>query len=127
MPAHGFPVTKPEVLEYVKRLAEAIHKRRRNPVPAQSGSVLRDGWWERDRRIFSDTHPVTRDLEGRWPSYLNETRREALRDCPDCPGLLVIDTSSEVCLGGRYVKLPHDPCPRCLSLAEDIKSGAKLH
>ncbi|MDR1308763.1 MAG: histone deacetylase [Deltaproteobacteria bacterium] len=125
-PRYGFPKTSPETLDYIERLAEAIHRRRRNPIPAQSGSVLRDGWWERDRRIFSDTHAVTRDLEHSWPSFLNERRHEALRDCPDCPGLLRIETSSEVFpKGGSYVWLPHDPCPRCLALAEDIRKGAR--
>jgi hypothetical protein len=126
-PKHGFPATKPETLDYVKKLAETIHKRRQNPVPAQSGSVLRDGWWERDRRVFYDSHAVTRDLEDSWPSYINEQRREALRDCPDCPGLLVVDTSSGVCEGGRYTKLPPNPCPKCAELAERINQGAGLH
>jgi acetoin utilization deacetylase AcuC-like enzyme len=127
MPKKGFPTTKPETIEYVKKLAEAIHARRKVPVPAQSGSVLRDGWWVRERRLFSDTHPVSREYEDRWPSYLNERRREALRDCPDCPGVLVIDTSSEVSRGGRYVRLPHDPCPKCRALARDFEDGANPH
>ncbi|MDR1656216.1 MAG: histone deacetylase [Deltaproteobacteria bacterium] len=124
MPRSGRPATKPQVLDYVKKLAEIIHLRRTKPSPEQSGSVLKDGWWTRERRIFYDSHPVTQDLEGSWPGYINERRKEALRDCPDCPGILVIETRSEVCVGGRYVKLPHHPCPQCLSLAESATGDA---
>ncbi|MDR2386804.1 MAG: histone deacetylase [Deltaproteobacteria bacterium] len=127
MPKYGFPTTSPETIDYVKKLADNIHERRKKPAPHQSGSFLRDGWWERERRIFSDTHPVTAEYANRWPSYLNERRREALKDCPDCPGLLVIDTSSEVCRGGRYLRLPRQACPNCQQLAKKIEEGAPIH
>jgi acetoin utilization deacetylase AcuC-like enzyme len=127
MPKYGFPKTTPEVLDYIKKLADSIHKRRNTPIQAQSGSVLRDGWWQRERRIFSDTHPTDRKSDVRWPSYINELRWESLRDCPDCPGLLKVETSSEVYKGGIFVKLPADPCPKCQELAEKTIKEAKLH
>jgi acetoin utilization deacetylase AcuC-like enzyme len=123
MPRSGRPSTRPEVLDLVGRMADAIHERRRRPKPEATGSVLERGWWRRERRIFYDTHPVTRDLEGSWPSYLNERRSEALRDCPDCPGALLIETRSEVCVGGRYAKLPRQACPKCAALAEAAMNG----
>ena len=124
MPKTGPPATRPQVLDYVSRLADLIHEKRRAPKPNHAGSILENGWWRRDRRIFYDTHPVTRDKEGSWPSYINETRREAVRDCPDCAGLMALETSSDVCRGGRFVKAPRAACPKCLSLAETIiKSG----
>ncbi|MDR1486812.1 MAG: histone deacetylase [Deltaproteobacteria bacterium] len=120
MPSQGPPTTDPRVLDYIDALTESIMEMRANPKPEKSGSVLRNGWWQRDRRIFCDTHPVTRDLEGMWPSYLNEHRKESLRDCPDCPGLLVVETSSEVCKGGKYFKLPRQACDKCKSLAAQV-------
>ncbi|MDR1050443.1 MAG: histone deacetylase [Deltaproteobacteria bacterium] len=125
-PRGGFPKTSESTLDYVKRLAENIHKRRAAPVPAQSGSVLRDGWWERERRIFSDTHPVTREHARGWPPYINEQRREALRDCPDCQGVLVVETSSGVSKGGRYARLPRGACPACQALAEKVGRGLRV-
>jgi hypothetical protein len=126
VPKYGFPVTGRETLDYVKKLSDIIHARRKKPVPAQSGSVLRNGWWERERRIFSDTHPVTKDFAGSWPSYINEQRKEYLRDCPDCHGLLVIETSSGVCGGGRYAKLPRNACPSCRKKAEKVSQGGSM-
>jgi hypothetical protein len=122
-PRYGFPKTSAETLDYVKKLAENIHKRRLNPVPRQSGSALRNGWWERERRIFSDTHPVSKEYAGHWPSYINENRFEALRDCQDCPGVLKIKTGSEVWKGGQFVRLPHNPCEKCRSVANDYNNG----
>ncbi|MDR1546099.1 MAG: histone deacetylase [Deltaproteobacteria bacterium] len=120
LPPGGRPATRPETLEHVKRLAESIHARRRRPRPEQTGSTLKDGWWRRERRIFCDTHPTTKEFAGRWPSCLNENRREAVKDCPDCAGLMTIETSSEVFRGGRFLKLPRRPCGRCRELAADL-------
>jgi acetoin utilization deacetylase AcuC-like enzyme len=122
MPNSGPPKTKRETLDYVKRLGEAINQKIQKRVPEQSGSVYKDGWWVRERRIFYDTHPVTKDLEGKWPSFIDERRREALKDCPDCPGLLEIETSSGVCSGGLYYKLPRRSCPKCRELFEKLSS-----
>jgi acetoin utilization deacetylase AcuC-like enzyme len=120
LPGGARPATRPETLDYVRRLAEAVHDGRARPRPERSGSILKDGWWRRERRIFSDTHPVAKGLAGRWPSFINERRREAVRDCPDCPGAMTVETSSEVCEGGRYVRLPRKPCPKCSALAEEL-------
>jgi acetoin utilization deacetylase AcuC-like enzyme len=120
LPKSGRPATSARTLDYVSRLAELIEARRHKPQPEATGSRLQGGWWRRDRRIFYDTHPVTRELASRWPSFINESRREAVRDCPDCPGLMAIETTSEVARGGRYVKLPWQACPKCRSMAESV-------
>ena len=119
LPPSGRPATRPQTLDYVSRLAEAIHARRKSK-PQGTFSRLEKGWWRRDRRIFYDTHSTTEAQRWSWPSYINESRREAVRDCPDCPGLIAIETSSEVCRGGRFVKVPRKACPKCLELSRSI-------
>jgi acetoin utilization deacetylase AcuC-like enzyme len=123
MPKSGRPRTSPQALDYVSRLADVIHQRRLRPEPEKTGSRLQGGWWRRERRVFCDTHPTTREMSACWPSYINEARREAVRDCPDCPGLMVLETSSEVCRGGRFARLPRGACPACRALAESVLDG----
>jgi acetoin utilization deacetylase AcuC-like enzyme len=125
LPATGRPPTKKEVLDYIRKMAETIHKKRRKPEPSNSGSVLRDGYWLRERRIFYDTHAVTQDVQDDWPHYINERRRESLRDCPDCPGLLIVETASEVSPLKTFFKLPRSACPKCLAAAEEKEAALR--
>jgi hypothetical protein len=124
LPASGPPATRPDVLEHVKKMAEAIHKARKTPAPERSGSVLRDGWWLREKRVFYDTHAVTQDSERDWPHFINERRRESLRECPDCPGLLMVETASEVSPLRTFFRLPRGACPKCRAVAEEKEKAA---
>ncbi len=56
---------------------------------------------ERDRRIFYDT------------DWILESQSEKLRLCPDCPGVLAIDSSTDH--GSRIyaVHIPRKACPEC--------------
>jgi acetoin utilization deacetylase AcuC-like enzyme len=125
LPASGRPATRPDVLDYVREMADKIHERRRKPDPTKSGSVLRDGWWLREKRVFYDTHAVTQDSKNDWPGFINERRRESLKECPDCPGLLKVETASEVSSLKTFFRLPHNACPKCQALAEELSSGQK--
>jgi acetoin utilization deacetylase AcuC-like enzyme len=127
LPPGGRPKTDPEVLDYVKRLAEFIHEARENgPDPALTGSTLQSGWHVRDRTIMYDSHPADPKVQRSWPSIIREKRRERLRDCPDCPGLLVIKSSSNVCPEKLFVQPPHEPCAKCQALADEIRAAGSL-
>ncbi len=113
--------TKGQALDHIKRLAEEIHRRRRRPEAHRhsTGSRLTGGWWVRERSIFYDTHPLEGD-GGPSPSLsgsIHEQQREELRDCPDCPGLLIIHTRSEVSPPSTHAVLPRHACGRCRELA----------
>ncbi|MDR0549357.1 MAG: histone deacetylase [Deltaproteobacteria bacterium] len=123
LPASGPPATRPDVLDYVKKMADSLHKKRRNPDPDRSGSVLRNGYWLREKRVFYDTHAVTQDSQRDWPTFINERRRESLKECPDCPGLLIVETASEVSSLKTFFRLPHNACPKCRALAEEKKAA----
>jgi hypothetical protein len=119
MPAGGPPATRADTLDYVQKMADIIHKTRVKPAPNHSGSVLREGWWLREKRVFYDTHAVTQDSSRDWPTFINERRRESLKECPDCPGLLVVETASEVSPLRTFLRLPANACPKCRALAEE--------
>lgn len=103
--------TDKKTLDYIKRLAETIHQARRHPELQDSGSTLQGQWWIRERSIFYDTHPLAGG-DG-WSGSIHERQREALFDCPDCPGVLVIHTRSEVSGPSTHVVPHRRACPKC--------------
>ncbi|MDR3038171.1 MAG: histone deacetylase, partial [Candidatus Adiutrix sp.] len=121
--------TSPKILDYIKRLAEEIHRRRRAPSAARGDSELEGDFWVRERSVFYDTHPLEGDLEGaggRVFGSLHERRRERLFNCGGCPGLLVINTRSEVSPPSTHIRLPRDPCPKCRELARRLGPADRL-
>ena len=124
-PAEFELATDARTLDYIERLADIIHRARRNPEAVESGSTRQGDWWVRERSVFYDTHT----LEGGGRGYqgsIHEQQREALSDCPDCPGVLVIHTRSEVSRPSTHV-LPHRrACPKCLELAAEMEAEANL-
>ncbi|MDR2945265.1 MAG: histone deacetylase, partial [Candidatus Adiutrix sp.] len=117
--------TDPRTLDYIERLAETIHRARRRPETMDSGSARQGGWWVRERSIFYDTHTLEGGDDGRYRGSIHEQQREAWRGCPDCPGVLVIHTRSEVSRPSTHV-LPHRrACPKCLELAEELEKQQK--
>lgn len=107
--------TDPKTLDYIERLAEVIHRARRNPEAVDSGSVLLGDWWVRERSVFYDTHALGGG--GGYQGAIHEQQREALYDCPDCPGVLVIHTRSEVSRPSVHVLSHRRACSKCLELA----------
>jgi hypothetical protein len=116
--------TSPGTMGYIHKLADEIHRRRRE-APGRTGSTLEGSHWVRERSIFYDTHPLEGDLEGLGGRFggLHERQRESLFNCGQCPGLLVIQTRSQVSPPSTHFRLPHDPCPKCLRAASEIKAG----
>jgi hypothetical protein len=126
MPKGGPPKTPPETLSYVKRTADFILKKRQGPPePSCYGAPARDGWFPRDRRIFYDSHPADPALQPGWPSCIDERREERLRDCPDCPGVLLIRSSSGLCGPKVFADLPREPCEKCRGIAEEARAEGK--
>jgi acetoin utilization deacetylase AcuC-like enzyme len=111
--------TIPEELTRIKRMAEEIHKMRNfRPEPDELDMNYRRGFYERRRRLFYDTHPL--DSGSSWPAHISEIRHEYLRDCSDCPGVVVIRTESDIIRDQIYVQLPFEPCEECLRIAKAI-------
>ncbi|MDR1038285.1 MAG: histone deacetylase [Deltaproteobacteria bacterium] len=126
MPPEGPPRTSRKTLDYVMGLADFIRdKRSHPPEPSLTGSTLKGGWFCRERRIFYDSHPADPVTQPDWPSYIDERREERLRDCPDCPGVLVIRTASDLCGPRVFAALPLSPCARCKEIAEEVETTGK--
>ena len=112
-------VTDPRILDYIKKLGEEIHRRRRKPDPRSGGSVREGRCWVRERSIYYDTHTLEGAGSGRaYTGSIHERQREKLYDCPDCPGLLVIQTRSELSPPSTHYLPPRQACPACRELAE---------
>ncbi len=116
--------TSPQTLTYIKRLAEKIHRRRRNPSTISHDSIREGHWWVRERSILYDTHTLEGErIGGGGYGTLHEEQREELYDCPHCPGLLVIHTRSEVSSLSTHILPPQRACKKCQTLAEELKKN----
>jgi acetoin utilization deacetylase AcuC-like enzyme len=97
---------KPEITEWIKKTGERIltNWQQRKTIKEQ----LLDGkkFDQRTRNVFYDT------------DNLIERQKETLRLCPDCSGVLKIDSSSD---RGRHILAVHIPqkaCGKCRQLGE---------
>ena len=89
------------ITEYVKRLCEDVRKLAKNPPRQQRGGEMVGEWFVRRKTLYYDTDHIT------------EYQTESLLVCPDCPGVLKIESESSrtpLCLG---VQIPIRACPRC--------------
>jgi hypothetical protein len=121
------PPTRPQVLDYIEKIADFIHDSRAKPMnPTLTGSVLKDGYWENTYSIFYDSHPADPKKTPNWPSHISELRQERLRDCLDCPGVLIIKSSSAVAKEKTFVWLPQNPCEKCKKIALNTMADEKI-
>jgi hypothetical protein len=110
-------------IEKLNILADEINFKRTTRPPIESmGVKLVKGYFERKRRLFYDNHPLDSSRSKIWPPQINETRHEFLKDCLNCPGVLVIKTSSDLVRESYFAQLPHEPCEKCLQIAKDVWS-----
>lgn len=121
LPAASQLATGPRNMEYIKRLCAEIWNLREKMTPDMAGSTLEGHWWARERSIFYDTHAVEGG-DGGYGGSIHERQREELYDCPNCPGLLVIHTRSEVSRPSVHYVLPHHPCEKCRQLKKDLEA-----
>ncbi|MBP7518221.1 MAG: histone deacetylase, partial [Desulfobulbus sp.] len=88
-----------ETMDYIRALSEEILEGYFNPEP---GDFEKKGdWFIRERKIYYDTDGIL------------EQQRERLKDCDQCRGLRLINTSSSRILPCLGVELPIDCCPAC--------------
>ncbi len=91
-----------DTTEYIKRLCDKLLNIYRRPPEADGGEVV-NGFSVRRKTLYYDTDHIT------------EYQTEMVRLCPDCPGLLKIETDSSrnpLCLG---VQIPIRACPSCIA------------
>jgi hypothetical protein len=73
----------------------------------------KDGrFWKRDRHIYYDTDGIS------------EYQQEAVMDCPDCRGLLVLRSSTNYRPWSQCLDLPLHACPACRAEAEERRQRA---
>ncbi|QLA18155.1 histone deacetylase family protein [Desulfolutivibrio sulfoxidireducens] len=92
-----------KITEYIKRQCEDIRKLAKNPPRRQRSGEMVGEWFVRRKTLYYDTDHIT------------EYQVESLLVCPDCPGVLKIESESSrtpLCLG---VQIPIRACPRCHS------------
>ena len=74
---------------------------------------MEDGYFIRSKDVFYDT------------DFITERQKEHLLDCDDCPGLLLIESSStrrKNCLG---IEIPRGACQRCRNAGETYFDKAR--
>jgi acetoin utilization deacetylase AcuC-like enzyme len=121
LPQTGVPTTRVEVLDHIKRMADFIHQARHNPVDLRlTGSTLKNGYFVRHKRIPYDSHPADPLTQRNWPHFFSENREEYLRYCQNCPGVLIIKSSSDIAPLMTYAKLPHNPCQKCQEIYDEV-------
>ncbi len=90
-----------KITEYIKRQCEDIRRLVKNPPQRQRGGEMVGEWFVRRKTLYYDTDHIT------------EYQTESVLVCPDCPGVLKIESESSrtpLCLG---VQIPIRACPRC--------------
>jgi len=93
----------PEITRHIQRVVkEALEIWKQGPS-IREDNRKKGKRFERDRRIFYDTDRII------------EMQREAVHACPDCSGLLTIDSQSD---SGRKILAIHIPCKACKECKE---------
>ncbi len=93
----------PEITRHIQRVVkEALEIWKQGPGIREDNRNKGKGF-ERDRRIFYDTDRIV------------EIQQEAIRACPDCSGLLTIDSQTD---SGRRIFAVHIPRKACKECRE---------
>jgi acetoin utilization deacetylase AcuC-like enzyme len=99
----------PEISDYIQKVAEkALEAFKLGPVMIEDNRK-KGGAIRRDRHIFYDTDMIT------------ESQEETIRVCPDCSGLLTIDSETD---GGSRIFAVHIPRKACTECRRD---GYKIY
>ena len=93
-------------MEYIRRLTGEMQDLLRHPEAVPHGYEDDDGWWGRNRQVFYDTDGI------------REEQYERLRQCTDCPGVLLVQTRAD--RGGQSLCVfsPRRACAQCKATAE---------
>ncbi|MGM0645924.1 MAG: histone deacetylase family protein [Thermodesulfobacteriota bacterium] len=96
-----------QITEYLKHLAPAVRELYFEPPEKLLDREKEGEFFVRDKEIFYDTDGIM------------EQQREFVLDCPDCPGLYKVETSSTktpFCLG---IESGRQCCDRCVKRGEE--------
>lgn len=111
--SEGQSATGPEIMDYIRALAETTLALYERPDSMDHGYVLEDGWWVRERDVFYDTDGI------------REEQRESLRECDACRGLLAYRSRAAGRGWSLCLELPRNACPDCRSSAENLLAAAR--
>ena len=90
-----------EVTEYIKVLGEQILSNWHNKTALKEEQIGDEKIVTRDKRIYYDTAGIL------------ENQRESIVNCPDCPGLEIIDSRSDTGYHVLALAIPKNPCRKC--------------
>ncbi len=89
----------PETMEFIKQISGHLADGYFHPEP---GDFVKEGeYFIRERKIYYDTDGIL------------EKQREELKDCDNCRGLRLIQSSTSQMLPCLGIELPFDCCPAC--------------
>ncbi|MGA2935530.1 MAG: histone deacetylase [Syntrophobacteraceae bacterium] len=91
----------PEITRHIKKVVEESLEVWKQGAGIRENNRRKGKLFQRDRRIFYDTDGIT------------EIQKEEIRACPDCSGLLTIDSQAD---SGRRifaVHIPRKACEQC--------------
>ena len=102
-----------KVTSHIERLCDQVLDVYHNPPSHPADGREEKGFWVRQKHIFYDT------------DMLSEGQKEAIRLCPDCPGLTVIETASDRVSRSLCVLIPRHACARCAQEGREIVEDAQ--
>ena len=99
---------------YIEELCDKVLALYHNPPTEPPDGQEEGGFWVRHKNIYYDT------------DMLCDEQRESIRLCPDCDGLMCIESQSSRGIRALCLMLPRNACPRCRDMAEDLgRRGAR--
>ena len=104
--------TDPGTMRYIRTLSEQTWNLYQKPEKIPHGYTKEGRFWTRDRHIYYDTDGI------------GERQQEAVMDCPNCQGLLVIRTSTDHRPWSHCLYLPPGACPACRAEGEKQRRQA---
>lgn len=102
------------ITEYIKKVSEMMVDYYFHPRTDPGVSREKEGdFFVRSKEIFYDT------------AYITERQREFVLDCPHCPGLYKVETTSSKTRDCFGIEIPRTACEHCQSLGENEFAKAK--
>ncbi|MDR2489602.1 MAG: histone deacetylase [Desulfovibrio sp.] len=104
--------TAPKSMDYIGELCEKTWRLYEHTHTAPHDYTKSGYFWTRERSVYYDTDGI------------REHQREEVRDCSDCPGLLVIQSTVDYRTWSVCLHLPLEACPTCRAEAEERRRQA---
>ncbi len=91
----------PEITRHIQKVVEESLEVWKQGARIREDNRKKGKLFERNRRIYYDTDHIT------------EIQRETIRACPDCSGLLTIDSQTDIGRRIFAVHIPRKACEKC--------------